>query len=188
MSQAVQRPGVMGFRAALRAPHRPGRFRHIHAFPGPEKESLLLPERQAADGLLQFMPLFPPKHAIERGGGFRIGRLLDRVLVLVPPLRGAEPAQKAFSESRPAVPVRDPAVENPVEKSVPLLRGPMGITADEMQHGFLDEVQRFFRISRSKPRHAEGLPLHSGQVLVQCVLRIQKKLRCSVETNRTPCL
>jgi hypothetical protein len=94
--------------------------------------------KEGPDGFLQNAPFFLSQEVIGRIGISRIGQILKGPLRLL--LRGG-PARLEFSahEGLP-VPVRD-RLRGSDEKDFPFLPRPEGITPDELEHRFLNQVR-----------------------------------------------
>ena len=64
--------------------------------------------------------------------------------------------------------IGDPALQDAEEQRPPLVRGPVGVTPHQGEHGVLHDVQRLIPIRNGEPGHVVGPLLHLRQAVRVC--------------------
>jgi hypothetical protein len=156
----------MGFHASFRAFHDEGRLLQVHPLPGAKKEGLLLPKGKSPDGFLQNAPFFLSQDLTERIGICRIGHLLKRVFGVFF-FGAAQPGEDFSADKSPAIPVGDPAPQDPVKEDTPFLPWTERVTPHELEHGFLHQVKGLIAVPRGESGHLESPAFNLSQKPVE---------------------
>lgn len=164
LPQAMHGAGEMCLDAAFRAAHGAGGVRHVQSFQYTQQEGLPLTRRQRFHGCLKRLHrrtldnLVRGVDLMRIGGGFDgIGGLA--VFIALP----AEETHDPVAHPAPALAVTHAALKDAIKERGPFLFRALGVAARQLQHGFLDGVERIIGIAQRQLGNAERPTFDSGQ-------------------------
>ena len=100
---------------------------------------------------------------------------LQQILLVFLLIHPTQPGQKSLAYESPAVPVRDPAMQDTIKEGVPFLLRATGVMAYKLEHGLLHQIKSFIGVAGSKFGHPESPAFNIGQKSAQRIFRIQSQ-------------